>query len=199
MKNELEIEDDVRLSNILSLPDIIRTEKKELDEDLIWASIKDSTTMALKRIIEMRESEGEQLKRDIIQKLSNIESIIERVEKRSIYVVEEYRVKLSERIKLILEDSTHIDMDRLAMEVAIYADKSSIDEELTRLRSHVLQFKEILSEKGAIGRKLDFLIQEFNREVNTIGSKSSNSDIVKLVVELKSEIEKVREQIQNIE
>lgn len=199
LKNELEIEDDIRLNNILTLPDIIRTEKKELDEDLIWASIKDSTTKALKRIIEMRESEGEQLKRDMIQKLSNIESIISIVEKRSIYVVEEYRVKLSERIKSILEDSTHIDMDRLAMEVAIYADKSSIDEELTRLRSHVLQFKEILSEKGAIGRKLDFLIQEFNREVNTIGSKSSNSDIVKSVVALKSEIEKVREQIQNIE
>lgn len=199
LKYELKIDDNIRLNNILSLSDVIRTEKKELDEDLVWNTIRDSITIALGKIIEMREYEGEQLKEDILKKLENIESIIGRVEKKSTYVVEEYRVKLSERIQSILEDSTHVDMDRLAMEVAIYADKSSIDEELIRLKSHILQFREILSEKEAIGRKLDFLIQEFNREVNTIGSKSSNSDIIKSVVELKSEIEKIREQIQNIE
>ena len=147
----------------------------------------------------MREYEGEQLKADIYTKLDNIEAISTKIEGRAPLVVEEYKGKLNERIQSILEDGTIVDPDRLAMEVAIYADKSSIEEELTRLKSHVLQLKLILSEDGAIGRKLEFLIQEFNREVNTIGSKSSDTEIVKAVVELKSEIEKIREQVQNIE
>ena len=199
LKTELEIDDTIRLNNILSISDVIKTEKKELDEDLVWETIKEATEEALDKILQMREYEGEQLKADIFNKLDNIEAISSRIETRAPLVVEEYRGKLNERIQSILEDGTVVDPDRLAMEVAIYADKSSIDEELTRLKSHVLQLKAILSEDGAVGRKLDFLIQEFNREVNTIGSKSSDSDIVKAVVELKSEIEKIREQVQNIE
>lgn len=199
LKTELEIDDTIRLNNILSISDVIKTEKKELDEDLVWETIKEATEEALDKILQMREYEGEQLKADIFNKLDNIEAISSRIEMRAPLVVEEYRGKLNERIQSILEEGTVVDPDRLAMEVAIYADKSSIDEELTRLKSHVLQLKAILSEDGAVGRKLDFLIQEFNREVNTIGSKSSDSDIVKAVVELKSEIEKIREQVQNIE
>ena len=199
LKTELEIDDTIRLNNILSISDVIKTEKKELDEDLVWETIKEATEEALDKILQMREYEGEQLKADIFNKLDNIEAISSRIETRAPLVVEEYRGKLNERIQSILEDGAVVDPDRLAMEVAIYADKSSIDEELTRLKSHVLQLKAILSEDGAVGRKLDFLIQEFNREVNTIGSKSSDSDIVKAVVELKSEIEKIREQVQNIE
>jgi uncharacterized protein (TIGR00255 family) len=199
LKVELEIEDSIRLNNILSISDVIKTEKKELDEDLVWETIKESTESALNRILQMREYEGGQLKLDILKKLDNIVAISERIEKRAPLVIEEYKGKLNERIQSILEDKTIVDPDRLAMEVAIYADKSSIDEELTRLKSHVLQLKAILSEDDAIGRKLDFLIQEFNREVNTIGSKSSDTEIVKAVVELKSEIEKIREQVQNIE
>ncbi len=199
LKSELEIDDSIRLNNILSISDVIKTEKKELDEDLVWETIKESTIKALDKMIEMREYEGEQLKKDIHIKLENIEDIATRIEERAPLVVDEYRSKLNERIQTILEDVAAVDMDRLAMEVAIYADKSSIDEELTRLKSHVSQLREILSEKDSIGRKLDFLIQEFNREVNTIGSKSSDTDIVKAVVELKSEIEKIREQVQNIE
>lgn len=199
LRGELDIEDSIRLNNILSISDVVRTEKKELDEDLVWETIKEATELALVTILQMREYEGEQLKADIYTKLDNIEAISTKIEGRAPLVVEEYKGKLNERIQSILEDGTIVDPDRLAMEVAIYADKSSIDEELTRLKSHVLQLKLILSEDGAIGRKLDFLIQEFNREVNTIGSKSSDTEIVKAVVELKSEIEKIREQVQNIE
>ncbi|MCR3956092.1 MAG: YicC family protein [Gudongella sp.] len=199
LRGELDIEDSIRLNNILSISDVVRTEKKELDEDLVWETIKEATELALATILQMREYEGEQLKADIYTKLDNIEAISTKIEGRAPLVVEEYKGKLNERIQSILDDGTIVDPDRLAMEVAIYADKSSIDEELTRLKSHVLQLKLILSEDGAIGRKLDFLIQEFNREVNTIGSKSSDTEIVKAVVELKSEIEKIREQVQNIE
>lgn len=199
LKDELEIEDSIRLNNILSVSDVIKTEKKELDEDLVWETIREATGIALDKILQMREYEGEQLRNDIYTKLDNIEIISDRIEKRAPLVVDEYRGKLNDRINSILEDGTIVDPDRLAVEVAIYADKSSIDEELTRLRSHVLQLRSILSEEDAIGRKLDFLIQEFNREVNTIGSKSSDTEIVKAVVEMKSEIEKIREQVQNIE
>ena len=199
LKDELEIEDSIRLNNILSVSDVIKTEKKELDEDLVWKTIREATGIALDKILQMREYEGEQLRNDIYTKLDNIEIISYRIEKRAPLVVDEYRGKLNDRINSILEDGTIVDPDRLAVEVAIYADKSSIDEELTRLKSHVLQLRSILSEEDAIGRKLDFLIQEFNREVNTIGSKSSDTEIVKAVVELKSEIEKIREQVQNIE
>jgi len=199
LKDELEIEDSIRLNNILSVSDVIKTEKKELDEDLVWETIREATGIALDKILQMREYEGEQLRNDIYTKLDNIEIISDRIEKRAPLVVDEYRGKLNDRINSILEDGTIVDPDRLAVEVAIYADKSSIDEELTRLKSHVLQLRSILSEEDAIGRKLDFLIQEFNREVNTIGSKSSDTEIVKAVVELKSEIEKIREQVQNIE
>ena len=154
---------------------------------------------ALSQIVVMRESEGQQLKLDMLEKLGKIEEITSEVKIRSPLVVEEYRRKLNERIAALLEEPAIIDQDRLAMEVAIYADKSSIDEELTRMNSHIAQFRSIIEEDGAVGRKLDFLIQEFNREVNTIGSKSSDSIIVNKVVDLKSEIEKIREQVQNIE
>lgn len=196
---DLGIEDKVRLSNILQISDIIKTEKKDLDEDLTWNTLEEAVNEALKGISQMREYEGTQLKDDILIKLKVIELIISEIEVRSPYVVEEYRTKLYERIKTLMEDKNPIDYDRLALEVAIISDKSSIDEELTRLKSHIRQFREILDQDTPVGRKLDFLIQEFNREINTIGSKSSDSILVKLVVDLKSEIEKIREQIQNIE
>ncbi len=196
---DLGIEDKVRLSNILQISDIIKTEKKDLDEDLTWNTLEEAVNEALKGISQMREYEGTQLKDDILIKLKDIELIISEIEVRSPYVVEEYRTKLNERIKTLMEDKNPIDYDRLALEVAIISDKSSIDEELTRLKSHIRQFREILDQDTPVGRKLDFLIQEFNREINTIGSKSSDSILVKLVVDLKSEIEKIREQIQNIE
>lgn len=199
LKEQLQIEDNIRLGNILSVPDIIKTEKRDLDEASVWETLKIALESALLQIVTMREAEGLQLKLDMLEKLSTIEAISSEVKLRSPLVVEEYKRKLNERITSLLGEPTMIDQDRLAMEVAIYADKSSIDEELTRMNSHIGQFRVIIEENGAVGRKLDFLIQEFNREVNTIGSKSSDSIIVNKVVELKSEIEKIREQVQNIE
>lgn len=199
LKEELQLEDTIRLNNLLSVSDILKTEKRDLDDDLVWDTLNDALKDALVQISEMRSFEGDKLKEDMISKLDSIEGIIAYVEERSPLVVDEYRVKLNDRINSLMEDKTLIDPDRLAMEVAIYADKSSIDEEITRLRSHISQFKEILSQDGGVGRKLDFLIQEFNREANTIGSKSSDTKLVSYVVELKSEIEKIREQVQNIE
>ena len=199
LSDQLQIEDSIRLSNILSIPDVIRTEKKDLDEASVWEMLRSAIDSALSQLVVMRESEGQQLKLDMLEKLGTIEEIVSEVKIRSPLVVEEYRKKLNERIAALLEEPAIIDQDRLAMEVAVYADKSSIDEELTRMNSHIAQFRSIIEEDGAIGRKLDFLIQEFNREVNTIGSKSSDSIIVNKVVDLKSEIEKIREQVQNIE
>lgn len=199
LKDQLQIEDNIRLGNILSIPDVIKTEKRDLDEASVWETLRSAVDSALSQLVVMRESEGQQLKLDMLEKLRTIEDITSEVKIRSPLVVEEYKRKLNERIASLLEEPTMIDQDRLAMEVAIYADKSSIDEELTRMNSHIAQFRSIIEEDGAVGRKLDFLIQEFNREVNTIGSKSSDSIIVNKVVELKSEIEKIREQVQNIE
>ncbi len=199
LRDQLQIEDSIRLSNILSIPDVIRTEKKDLDEASVWETLRSAIDSALSQLVVMRESEGQQLKLDMLEKLGTIEEIVSEVKIRSPLVVEEYRKKLNERIAALLDEPAIIDEDRLAMEVAVYADKSSIDEELTRMNSHIAQFRSIIEEDGAIGRKLDFLIQEFNREVNTIGSKSSDSIIVNKVVDLKSEIEKIREQVQNIE
>ena len=196
---ELGIDDKVRLSNILQISDIIKTEKKDLDEDLTWETLQNALSVALANITQMREYEGKQLKSDILLKLEEIELITNKIELRAPLVVEEYRIKLNERIKNLMDDSNFVDYDRLALEVAIISDKSSIDEEIIRLRSHINQFREILNQTSAVGRKLDFLIQEFNREINTIGSKSSDSDIINAVVDLKSEVEKIREQIQNIE
>lgn len=199
LKDQLQIEDNIRLGNILSIPDVIKTEKRDLDEASVWETLRSAVDSALSQLVVMRESEGQQLKLDMLEKLRTIEDITSEVKIRSPLVVEEYKRKLNERIASLLEEPTMIDQDRLAMEVAIYADKSSIDEELTRMNSHIAQYRSIIEEDGAVGRKLDFLIQEFNREVNTIGSKSSDSFIVNKVVELKSEIEKIREQVQNIE
>jgi uncharacterized protein (TIGR00255 family) len=199
LKEQLQLDDSIRLGNILSIPDVIRTEKRDLDEASVWETLKGALESALDQISSMREAEGLQLKLDMLAKLNVIEGIVEEVRSRSPRVVEEYKKKLNDRVQSLLEDPSVIDQDRLALEVAIYADKSSIDEELTRMNSHIGQFRAIVDEEGAVGRKLDFLIQEFNREVNTMGSKSSDSIIVNKVVELKSEIEKIREQVQNIE
>ena len=199
LKEQLQLDDSIRLGNILSIPDVIRTEKRDLDEASVWETLKGALESALDQISSMREAEGLQLKLDMLGKLNVIEGIVEEVRSRSPRVVEEYKKKLNDRVQSLLEDPSVIDQDRLALEVAIYADKSSIDEELTRMNSHIGQFRAIVDEEGAVGRKLDFLIQEFNREVNTMGSKSSDSIIVNKVVELKSEIEKIREQVQNIE
>lgn len=197
--NELDLEDNIRLNNILGMPEVVSTERKELDEDQIWICLSNGLEIALENIIGMREQEGRELKSDIIDKLLYIEETADKIKERSPQVVLEYRDKLKERIKVLLEDNAVLDEERLSSEVAFFADRCSIDEEIVRLGSHIMQFRSILEENEPIGRKLDFLTQELNREINTIGSKANDITITGHVVNIKAEIEKIREQIQNIE
>ncbi|WP_343231659.1 YicC/YloC family endoribonuclease [Tissierella simiarum] len=196
---ELGIEDDIRLSNILNMSEVVKTERRELDEDMAWNCLKEALNMALEDIIRMRESEGEELKEDIKSNLDKIEDMVSKIKERSPLVVLEYKDKLKERIRELLDADVNVDEDRFNCEVVFFADKSNINEEIVRLRSHIKQFLSILEENEPIGRKLDFLVQEMNREINTIGSKASDLIISNLVVEIKSEIEKIREQVQNVE
>ncbi|MEW8972758.1 MAG: YicC/YloC family endoribonuclease [Tissierellaceae bacterium] len=195
----LELGDKLRLNNILSLSDIITVEKRDVDERLITQSLERALDIALENISHMRIIEGQELKKDILVKLDNIQEELINIEERSPMIVLEYRDKLRERIKDLLDNNASLDEERLSNEVAFFADKSSIDEEIVRLKSHIKQFKSILDEEDPIGRKLDFLIQELNREINTIGSKANDIIISKCVVNLKAELEKIREQVQNIE
>lgn len=196
---ELNLDENVRLFNILGLSEIIKTERRELDEGAVWYCLKEALNIALKDIMGMKIVEGEELKNDMISKLNKIESIVLKIEERSPLVVIEYKDKLKERISELLDKDTNIDEERITSEVVIFADKSNINEEIVRLKSHVKQFLSILHENDSVGRKLDFLIQEMNREINTIGSKANDIFISQNVVEIKSELEKIREQVQNVE
>ncbi len=199
LSQELNFGDDIRLHNILGLPEIVKTERKELDEDQALNCLKEAIYIALEDIINMRISEGKELKKDIISNLVKIESILISIKERSPLVVLEYKDKLKERISVLLDNNIEIAEDKINYEVAFFADKSDINEEVVRLKSHIKQFISILDEDSSVGRKLDFLIQEMNREINTIGSKVSDILISQNVVEIKSELEKIREQVQNIE
>jgi len=195
---ELQLRDDISTSSLARFPEILRIEKKEENSEEVWNILEQAINEALNVLIAMREAEGEKLKSSLIELCNNIENYRLKIKEREPLVVAEYKEKLSARIKELM-DSDIVDETRLAMEVAIFADKCSINEELVRLRSHLDQFLDILSMDGPVGRKLDFLLQEMNREVNTIGAKANDLDITRNVIELKSEIEKIREQIQNVE
>ncbi len=197
--DKLSVVDDISVSAIVKFPDVLVVEKKEEDEDEIWHSLSASLDIALQKLIEMREQEGKQLKVDFLKRLDIISDMIKQIEDRSPQILAEYRHRLLERMKELLEDGPNIDESRVLMEVALFADKSNITEELVRFHSHIRQFKSILEEDDSVGRKLDFLIQEMNREVNTIGSKANDLQLTNIVINLKSELEKLREQIQNIE
>lgn len=198
IKDEMNLHDDLALSHIINLPDVFTLTKQNIDEDEIWNAVSSVAVNALDKFVEMREIEGKRLKEDIINKLKLIAESIKIIEENSDKYLPAYRERLYDKMKQILQDS-NIDEQRIFLEAAIYAEKSAIDEELVRIKSHLKQFDQMLSENEVIGRKLDFLIQELNREVNTIGSKAQDLEITKLIVEIKSEIEKIREQIQNIE
>ena len=185
--------------DVAKFPDIVKSEEKEEDEELYWNMLKEALDMSLKRLTEMRKAEGEKLAQDTLQRCEILNNLLNEVEKYSDTIVDEYREKLNTRINEILDNPSIIDENRLAQEVAIFADKSSITEEIVRFKSHIEQLKNTVVKNDSIGRKIDFLIQEMNREVNTTGSKSSNLNITNLVVDIKSELEKIREQIQNIE
>lgn len=196
---ELQIEDDIKLSNILTLSEIVKMERKDIDEDVAWNCLSTALELALGNVLKMRIEEGIALKRDIELQLQSMEKMIVEIEKRAPLVVEEYRDKLKEKIKDIINNEFDLDEDRLNNEIVFFADKSDINEEIVRFKSHIKQFFMSLESKESVGRKLDFLIQEMNREINTIGSKANDLTITKYVVDIKSELEKVREQIQNIE
>ncbi|HZK33229.1 MAG TPA: YicC/YloC family endoribonuclease [Tissierellaceae bacterium] len=196
---ELNLEKDIRINNILSMPDIIKTQRKVLDEDEIWICLKESLKISLKDIMTMKTLEGEELKKDMMFHLDKIAEFLIQIEERSPLVVIEYKEKLKERISNLLDNNLDIDEDKINSEIVYFADKSNINEEIIRLESHLKQFESILKESSPVGRKLDFLIQELNREINTIGAKASDMIISQNVVEVKSEIEQIREQVQNVE
>lgn len=189
---------DNTLDLVAKFPDVISVEKVQEDEDIIWNALLPALEGAIDSFISMREAEGESLKSDILKKSEVIEQYVQKIKERSPLVTEDYRQRLTDRLNELLAD-TNIDEQRILTEVTIFADRACIDEEITRLLSHTSQFRDILCKNEPIGRKLDFLVQEMNREANTIASKSNDIRITQITVELKSEIEKIREQIQNIE
>lgn len=193
-----DLKDDLSVMGLARFSDVLTVTKAEEDLESLSADICSVLDQALIGYRAMRETEGQKLREDIERRLNTIEQLTEKVEMRSPQTVAEYREKLTAKMKEVLQ-STTIDENRILMEAAIYADKVAVDEETVRLRSHVGQLRSMLNDGGVIGRKADFLIQELNRESNTIGSKCCDLEITEDVVALKAEIEKIREQIQNIE
>lgn len=192
------LKDDLSLNSIFSMADAFNIVRPDIDEEELWNSVKTVTEAALDNFIVMRETEGEKMKADVLEKLSNIEAMIEKVCEYSPETVKAYRERLIEKMNEILEDK-QISEQRILLEAGIFAEKTAIDEETVRLKSHFSQLRSMLETDDPTGRKLDFLVQEINREINTIGSKAQDLRITAIVVDAKSEIEKIREQIQNIE
>ena len=194
----LGLESGLNAFSLARFPDVLTVERRELNKDKAAAALSEITAKAVEEFNAMREREGERLRRDMLGKLETIEGLVSVVVERSPQTVKEYRERLEARLRDILADRS-LDEQRVITEAAIFADRTAVDEETVRLRSHIAQFRTMLEEGSPIGRKMDFLVQEFNRESNTIGSKCSDASLAKVVVDLKSEIEKIREQLQNVE
>ena len=194
----LELRDDVSVNSLLRFSDIFTTVAVPQDEEQLLADILCVVEEALDRFVAMRQVEGDKMKEDIFSRLDFLEKAVARVEADSAQRLEKYTERLYAKLKVLLEDQ-NVEESRVLTEAAIFADKTAVDEETVRLRSHIRQYRDILAEGGAVGRKLDFLTQELNRETNTIGSKCQDIEITRLVVDMKAEIEKIRELIQNIE
>ncbi|MBO5775972.1 MAG: YicC family protein [Clostridia bacterium] len=195
---EIGYTDDLTAQAVIRIPDMVKTTALEEDEALLLELVKEAATEALDNLLAMRKAEGTRLVEDVKKKLDDIEVAVETIAKRAPEVGAEYREKLTERVKEAL-DATEIDEGRIALEVAVFIDRANVDEEITRLRGHLAHYRDIFNEGGAVGKKLDFLTQEANRETNTIGSKCNDMQITKLVLFLKNQIEMIREQIQNLE
>lgn len=198
MAEKLGIDNDMKASSISRLPDVIELEEVEADEDSLKTLVNEALDACLSQFIEARIAEGNCLEKDLIAKMDEMLVLVDKLEKRSPKIIEEYRTRLTAKVNELLADS-HIDEGRIAQEVVIYADKICIDEEMVRLKSHVAETKSVFELDKEVGRKLDFLAQELNREANTILSKSTDVEIADIGITLKTLIEKVREQIQNIE
>ena len=192
------LRDDVTVMSLAKMPDVLGSERIEQDADELTQDVLTAFSESCDCFDQMREREGEKLAEDVRSRAAVIETLVTEVEKRSPERVAEYREKLLARMREVLE-GTDVDETRIVTEAAIYADKTAVDEETVRLRSHLQQLDGMLNEEKPVGRKLDFLVQEMNREANTIGSKANDVSMAQTVVNIKSEIEKIREQIQNIE
>lgn len=195
---ELEIAESVKADHIFQLPGVISVEEPAEDAMEWWPVLQEAIRAAVDGLMDMRESEGRRLKDDLLSRLGRIMKMTSEIESRSPLVVEEYRERLTQRLSEWLSEST-LDMNRVMAEVVLFSEKSSISEEIVRLYSHLVQASESLGGNEPVGRKLDFILQEMNREINTIASKSSDIQISSYVVEIKSELEKIREQVQNLE
>lgn len=193
-----EVKNDVTATTFLRIPEVITVTVGEMDEDQVWGEINQALEQAIDNLISMRETEGATLKDNLMGMLDNIENEMATVKERAPLVPQEYKEKLETRLETLLQGDA-VDPQRLAQEVAFFADKCSVDEEITRMYSHISQFRDILNKDDAVGRKLDFLVQEMNREANTTGSKANDITLTGCVLNIKSEIEKIREQIQNLE
>lgn len=189
---------EIGVEALLALPDVVTVKAVPIDRDVVWQLVEAAAREAMEALGRMRAAEGDALARDLIHRTSRIEQLIARIAERAPVVVEEYRARLEARLRELLAD-VPVDETRIAMEAAIYADKSNITEELVRLASHIAQVHSVIEQAEPAGRRLEFLVQEMHREANTIGSKSQDVEISHMVVEIKSELEKIREQIQNIE
>lgn len=198
LSEQLELKNDMSVGLIARMPDVLAQTAAPLDEEALWADVQAVAGQAVDAFLTMRAAEGEKLKADLLSHLDVVEQLVGGIEANTAGRVKAYSDKLYARLQELLADRS-IDESRLVTEAAIFADKTAIDEETVRLHSHIAQYRDILSGDGPVGRKLDFLTQELNREANTIGSKCQDVDITRLVVELKSEIEKLREQLQNLE
>lgn len=198
MKDTFGIEYDIRVSTLAKCPEVLTMEEQSEDEEELWNGLRAALESAFSRFADTRAAEGENLKKDIREKLSFMEELVAQIEKRSPAIVSEYRAKLEEKVKELLADS-QIEESRMAAEIVLYADKICTDEEIVRLKSHIGHMRDTLEEKEGIGRKLDFIAQEMNREANTILSKANDLEVSNHAIGLKTEIEKIREQIQNIE
>lgn len=198
MAEDFGLDNDIRVSTLSKYPEVFSMEEQNVDEEELWKELQKAVKGAAEMFVETRIAEGDQLRQDLIAKLDNMLTLVDFIAERSPKIVAEYRQKLEDKVKDLLGDTT-VDESRLLTEVTIFADKVCVDEELVRLRSHIETTKKTLAEGGSIGRKLDFIAQEMNREANTTLSKSNDLEISNCAIELKTEIEKVREQIQNIE
>ena len=198
MKEQFGLEDDVTVSRLARMPEVLTMEETPEDEESMWKLLSGAVEEAAKAFVEARIREGEHLKNDLIGKLDEMLALVEEIENRSPSVVEEYRARLTEKVKELLENNT-VDESRIVTETTIFADKICVDEETVRLRSHIGATRKELEAGGSVGRKLDFIAQEMNREANTILSKANDLEVSGKAIELKTGIEKIREQIQNIE
>ena len=198
MAEDFALDNDIRVSTLSRYPEVISMEEQTVDEEELWQLLVEAIDGAAEKFVETRIKEGENLKDDLVSKLDGMLTHVDYISERSPQIITEYRQKLEEKVRELIDD-VKVDESRMLMEVTIFADKVCVDEELVRLRSHIETTRENLIQGGSIGRKLDFIAQEMNREANTILSKANDLEISNRAIELKTEIEKVREQIQNIE